>query len=235
MRGFGSTGSGRSMFSTTGVGELLHLVHLVRDDDHGLAVIAHVAQHGKELFGLLRGQHGSRLVEDQDVRAAVEHLDDLHRLLLGNGHIVDLLLRVDLEAVGGADLADLLRRALEVELAGQAEHDVLGGGEHVHELEMLVDHADAEIKGVLGGADDDLFAVYGDRALIREVDAGEHVHQRGLAAAVFAQQGQDLAAVDIEPAFVVGDDGAEALRDVTHRYGGDSFLHRAFLLWNQTV
>ena len=46
--------------------------------------------------------------------------------------------------------------------------------------------------------------------------AGEHVHERGLAAAVFAEQRQDLAPVDIEPDAVIGDDGAEALGDVAH-------------------
>ena len=68
---------------------------------------AHVAQHGEELVRLLGRQDRGGLVQNEDVRAAVEHLDDLNGLLLGNGHIVDLLRRVDIEAVGTADLADL--------------------------------------------------------------------------------------------------------------------------------
>ena len=50
------------------VGKRLDLVHLVRDDDDGLARVAHVAQHGEELVRLLRGQHGGRLVKNEDVR-----------------------------------------------------------------------------------------------------------------------------------------------------------------------
>ena len=64
------------------VGELLHLVQLVRDYDYGLAVVAHVAQYGEELVRLLRSQHRRRLVEDEDVRAAIQNLDYLDGLLL---------------------------------------------------------------------------------------------------------------------------------------------------------
>ena len=64
------------------VGQGLHLVHLVGDDDDGLARVAHVAQYGEELVRLLGGEDGGGLVQDEDVRAAVEHLDDLDGLLL---------------------------------------------------------------------------------------------------------------------------------------------------------
>ena len=39
-----------------------------------LPVRAHVAQHAEQLLRLLRGQHGRRLVQNQDVRPAVKHL-----------------------------------------------------------------------------------------------------------------------------------------------------------------
>ena len=198
------------------VAERLDLMHLMRDDDDGLAVVAHRAQHGKELVRLLRGEHGGRLVEDEDIRAAVERLDDLDRLLLGHGHIVDLLVRVKVEAVALADAADARGRGLEIELFLETERDVFSGSEDVDQLEVLVDHADAVAVGIARGADDDLLAVDEDLSLVGEVNAREHVHERGFAAAVFAEQRQDLAPVDIEPDAVIGDDGAEALGDVAH-------------------
>jgi uncharacterized protein (UPF0264 family) len=37
---------------------------LVRDDDDGLALLAHAAKDGKELLDFLRRQDGRRFVED---------------------------------------------------------------------------------------------------------------------------------------------------------------------------
>ena len=84
-------------------------------------------------------------------------------------------------------------------------------------LEVLMDHADAQGKGVLGGGDGHRLAIDVDLPLVGEVDAGEHVHQRGLAAAVLAQQGQDLALVQFKVYIFVCDDlAAEPLGDVLH-------------------
>ena len=166
------------------------LVQLVGDDDDGLAVGAHITQHVEELFGLLRGEDGGGFVEDERVRAAVEDLDDLDRLLLGDGHIVDLL----------GQLARLV----------ETEDDVLRHGEHVHELVVLVDHADVVVEGILRRADGGEHTVDIDFALVGEVDAGEHIHQSRLSAAVFTEQGKDLA-----PVAVVCDDLAKALGNVS--------------------
>ena len=205
------------------VRQLLHLVHLVGDDHDGLAVVPHVAEHGEELVRLLRGQDRGGLVQDQDVRAPVQHLDDLHCLLLGDGHVVYLLIGIHLKAVLVADILYLLRGGLQIQLSLllQAQNNIFRGGEHVHQLEVLVHHADSQIIGVLGGADDHFLAVDTDLALVREIDAGEHIHQSGLAAAVFAQQRQDLSPVNVQPYLVVGHYGAKGLGNVPHFYCGD--------------
>ena len=94
----------------------------------------------------------------RDVGAPVEDLDDLHGLLLGDGHVVDLLVgrsvalnidlgRVQIEAVPVADGLYPALRGLDIQLPGllQAQDDILRGGEHVHQLVVLVrraaDHA----------------------------------------------------------------------------------------------
>ena len=197
------------------VGQGHDLVELVGDDDDGLAVGAHVAQYGEELLRLLGGEDGGGLVQDQDVRPTEEHLDDLHRLLLRHGHVVDLLVRVDVEAVFLADLLHPAAGGADVKppLPLQAQDDVLRRGEHVHQLEVLVDHADAQGVGVLGGADGDLLPLHEDVPLVGEVDAGDHVHQGGLAAAVLPQQGEDLPPLHVQIDVVIGHHAAEALGD----------------------
>ena len=200
-------------------------MELVGNDDDGLAVGLHVPQDGEELLRLLRGQHGGGLVQNEDIRSTVQDLDDLHRLLLRDGHIVDLLSGVDVEAVAVADFLDLGVGGLDVQAAAlvQTQHDVFGGGEHVHQLIVLMDHADAVLEGILGGADGYGLPLYQDLALVREIDAGQHIHQGGLTAAVLPQQGEDLATVQGQIDAIVGDDAAETFGDVSQLNGANSF------------
>ena len=89
------------------VGDLHYFVELVSDEDDGFAVISHGSEYFEQLAGLLGSQHGCRFVEYQYVRASVEHLDDLYGLFLGYGHFINLLIRVDLEAISFSDLVHL--------------------------------------------------------------------------------------------------------------------------------
>ena len=159
------------------------------DDDNGLAIVAHTAQHVEKLLGFLRGQHGGGLIQNQYIRAAIEHLDDFHGLLFGNRHFMDLLVGVDIKAIALADLADALGHLADVIaiLLIQPQHDVFRSGKHVHELKVLMNHADAQVKRISGRTDDGFLTPNVDMSFIREVNAGNHIHQGGLAAAVFSQ------------------------------------------------
>ena len=198
------------------VGDLQHLMELVGDDNEGFAVGLHVAHDGEQLIRLLRRQHGGGLIQNQDIRAAVQHLDDLHRLLLGDGHIVDLHVGIDVKAVLVADVLHLFAGTGQIQLALQTQNNVLRGGKQVHQLEVLMDHTDAEGEGILGRRDGHRLVVDVDLPLVGEVDAGEHIHQGRLAAAIFAQQGQDLTLVQLHVDRVVGDNFSEPLGDVLH-------------------
>ena len=74
--------------------------------------------------------------------------------------------------------------------AAHGKGDVFGGGEHIHQFEVLVDHADAQIAAHRGERMVTALSLHVDLALIGVVDAGDHVHQGRLAAAVFPQQGR---------------------------------------------
>ena len=187
-------------------------MQLVRDDDDRLAVGLHVAHDGKELVRFLRGENGGRLIEDENVRAAVENFYDLNGLLFGDGHIINFLGRVDLKAVTIADLlhaeVDLLHAQLLPVV--ETQHNVFRCGEDVDQLEVLVDHANVIAEGVLRGGDHGVLTVDVDLPLVGEVNAAEHIHQRCFSAAVFAQQREDFAALQRQRNVVVSHNGAEA-------------------------
>ena len=73
------------------------------------------------------------------------------------------------------------------------ERDVLGHGEDRDQHEVLVHHADAGGDRVLGGADVHRLVVDQDLALVGLDQPVQDVHQGGLAGAVLAEQGVDLA------------------------------------------
>ena len=64
-----------------------------------------LAQVVEERVDLLGHQHGGGLVEDEDLGAAVEHLEDLHALPLADPEILDERVGVDAEPVPLGDLA----------------------------------------------------------------------------------------------------------------------------------
>ncbi len=68
--------------------------------------------------------------------------------------------------------------------------------ERLHQLEVLVDHADLEFAAHRAGRGSAPRAVDHDTAFIRRVEAGGDIHQRRLAGAVLAEQRMDLAALD---------------------------------------
>ncbi len=94
---------------------------------------------------------------------------------------------------------------------------------------MLVHHADASVDGIARRAQVDNLSVDGDPALVGPIQPGQHVHQRALARAVFAQQGVDLAHAQVEIDVVHGQHAGKALDDAVHLDGvrsGIVLVHR---------
>ena len=106
----------------------------------------------EQVVDLLRGEHGRRLVQDDQAGAAVQRLDDLHALLLSDRELPDVGLRVHLQPVRLGQLRDAGGDLLEVQqrLARrtQPQRHILRHGQGRHEHEMLVDHADAGLDGI---------------------------------------------------------------------------------------
>ena len=73
-------------------------------------------------------------------------------LLLGYGHIIDLLLRVHFKTVFIADLLDFTGSFLNVQSTFQTQNNILGGRQYIDQLEMLMHHAHAQLDRHLRGS-----------------------------------------------------------------------------------
>ena len=160
------------------------------DEDDRLPVRFEAVHDREELVRFLRREHGGRLVEDQDVCASIERLQDLDALLLTDGDLADERRRVDDEA---EPLRELPHTPLGAPLVEQKpvarldpEHDVLGDRHHGDEHEVLVHHADPRGDRIARRAERDRLSVQQNLARIRAVETVEDVHERRLAGAVLA-------------------------------------------------
>ena len=190
------------------VGHMHDLAELVGDEDDRLPLGLQPFEDAEQVVGLGGRQHAGRLIQDQYLGAAIERLQDLDALLHADADILDLLVRIDREAVfvrePFQDAAGLGQgRAQEPAILG-AEDDVLEDREILHQLEMLENHADARGDGGLTVGDLGLFSGDEDLARIGLVEAVEDRHQRRLARAVLADDPVDRPRHDADGNVLVG-------------------------------
>ena len=202
------------------VGDVHDFLKLVGDEQYAFALAGEAAHDLHELLYFLRGQHGGGLVENEYLVVAVEHFQNLDALLHADGDVLNPGVHVDVQAVflrQGDDLFPGLLFPEEAELIRlHAQDDVVQNGKHLHQLEVLMHHADAQVSGVIGIVYPDLHAVFPDNARLRLIQAEQHAHERGLTGAVFAQQGVDLASPELEANVVVGLDARKFLGNIEH-------------------
>ena len=177
------------------------------DKEDGFPFRREIAHDLQQLLNLLGGQHGGRLVENQDLVVPVQHFQNFRALLHTDGDVLDQRVRIDPQAVFFRQRHDLFPGAGALKNAVLrilvTEDDVVQHGEALHQLEMLVNHADAQSIGIVGVVDFDLHAVLFDHALFGLIKAEQNAHQRGFSGAVFTQQGVYLALFQLERNIVV--------------------------------
>ena len=194
-----------------------YLVELVADEDHAQALRDQLPQRDEQELGFDRRQHCGRLVEDQDLRAAEQGLQDLDALTLADREVDDQRVRVHLqaEAPRGVDEPGA-RRAAPRKRPPQrlgAQHHVVQNTHAVGQREVLVHHADAGGQRHRRVARRQRPAEGFDAAFVGNVVPEQDRHQRALARTVLAKQRQHLAAREIERNAVVRHQAAEALGD----------------------
>jgi hypothetical protein len=162
-------------------------------------VLDHVEQHH-----LLRiGQRGGRFVEDDGLGVDGQRPRDLDHLLVGDGQVADPGPRVEPDLELAEDLVRSGIELLPVDPAEAlfrqlAEIDVLRHGQFLGEAQLLVDEHDALRLRLQRRGHHHRLLADDDAAFVGLVDTAEHLHQRGLAGAVLAHQGVNLARHDRE-------------------------------------
>ena len=198
-----------------GVAQRLDLVQLVGNVKDRAALGGELAQHLEQLLDFLGGEHGGRLIHDQQFWIKQQSAHDFDALALAHRQGRHGAVRIKRQAILGHDGADA-----GFELAGgdagvHAQRDVFEHGQRFKQREMLEHHANAELAGSLGAGDDHRGAVPAQFARIGLHDAVDHLDQRGLAGAVFTQQGMDFAGLDRERDIVVGQHPGKTLGDAS--------------------
>ena len=185
------------------VREAVHVVDPVRDEEDPHPFLGAPQEHRHDAREGGRGELLQRLVEDQEGRARVQLLEDVHDRPVGETEAAKARAGRDVEAVAVEELGGRL-----VHPAGRVPGEVvhprvvgkqrLGHREVVVQAEVLVDHADAQPvpdpqreRRVAPAADD-------DRSRPRPQHSAHHHGESGLAGAVLAHQRVDLRMVDRE-------------------------------------
>jgi hypothetical protein len=208
-------------------------VHVVLDEDHGdpelVLDLEDVAGH---VLGLLEVHAGDRLVEEQQLRFHGQGPAELDPLLDAVGQqprrrapVGGELEKVD-DLLHGPAVLELLALGLapphrpgEEPGAHQvvaAEEEVVDHVEVDEQAQVLEGAADPQLRGAVGPLTHEVHAVEVDGALLRPVDGGEAVEDRGLAGPVGPDDAEQLARVDVEAHAGEGGDAAEAQCEVAH-------------------
>lgn len=184
------------------VAECGDLLQVVGDEDDPDAVLAQLADDREELLDLLGGEHGGRLVHDQDAGLQAERLGDLHHLEPGDAQFTDLGVGSHVDADPVQQLCRVLAHPAVVDepVAARltAQEDVLGDGEIGYQVELLVDRGDPEPFRVLRALDAHLTSLGQNAAVVGAVGAGEHLDEGALSRAVLAEQDVHLASAEVE-------------------------------------
>ena len=157
-----------------------NLAQLVRDEDDGFPFVAETAQHFEERVSLLWRQDGGRFVENENLRAAVERLEDFHALLESDRQLGHDGVERNSERVVAGEFFEFGPGAGESPgeeaSALDTEDDVFEHREILHEHEMLVNHADARADRVLRRTEIDAATMHANLAGVGPVKSVDDIH-----------------------------------------------------------
>ena len=214
------------------IGDAVDLFEEVADVGDPHAALAKCLDDAEEPLDVAQCERTRGLVEDDHAGLVDEGARDFDDLLLADAQAPDDRLGVDLRVSEERQrLADAAAVAARVDptptVVLPSEEDVGLDAQVRREVELLVDHAHARATGDERTAARKRIAGECDRAGVRTVHAREHLHERALAGAVFADERVDFTRADLEVDVVERDGRPEALRH--RRHPEEGVRHRGVL------
>jgi hypothetical protein len=206
------------------VADVGEFVEFVRDVNQRDAAALEFGDHAEEHVDFVGRERRGGFIENEHAGVFRDGAGDFDELLLADAEIGD--------ERGGCDrevetFEDGSRRGVELRIVDQAEtraglaaeENILGDREVRDEIQLLENDSDAGGKRGAGIGETHLASVEMERAGVGREDAGENVHQRGFARAVFAEQGEQPAGAHAERNTVEGAHAREGFRDAV---GGEN-------------
>jgi len=175
---------------------------------------AQVSHDAEQSLRVARCQRSRRFVEHKQFDVKAERLGYFDDLAVRGGQRRHRRGRVDVEAQPFDDRRSVFVKLLPVDEARQvAEHHVFRHAQVQRQRRFLVDEGDASRQGVVRIAETRGLASQLDGSAIRQVIAGDDLHQSRLPCPVFADQCVNFASANVE--IDVGErlDSAESLAD----------------------
>ena len=184
------------------IGDPVHLIEEVGDEDDGDAAAFKIAQDPEQELGLVGVEAGGRLVEHQNPRVVFERARDRDQLLNRDRIRAERAFGVDVDTEPREPLArDGARRAPgnQAETARlAAEREVLGHRHGRDQIDFLVDRAHAHRARLTGRADIDGRPSMRISPASPRSRAGHDLDQRRLAGAVLAHERMHFAGLNAE-------------------------------------
>ena len=169
----------------------------MRDEDDSDTPDLQLGDHAKQPLDFAVTQRGRRLIHDQDPRVGTEGPRDLHELLLGHRQRAHLAKRVDRRAdafeQGAGPRMPLFPPHGSPGAPFEPDGDVFGNRQIRKKRWLLIDRGDTQLLRAERVQVLNHLILDPDRSLVGNMGAGDHLDERRLARAVFADQGVHLA------------------------------------------
>ena len=194
--------------------------------------VIHIKDKAAHVLFLLDVHAGHRLVQQKDRRLGRQGAGQLHPFLQAIGQAAHRRLadRLDFKEVDdllhdlpvldlfplGLALPDRLRQQARFHLPDAARHDVVEHGHPLEQGNVLESPRDTLLRHLVGLHLRALLALVEHLALLRVVEAADHVQHARLARAVRPDDRPDLALADVEADILDRHHAAKAQRDVLH-------------------